>query len=136
MSIDLTCARCRTRFHVPESFAGGEARCPNCSALTPVPGKDEILTVVPAAGITASPTPPAPPAEPTPRRRERDDPPAPPRREKSHLPLILETGAKRGMHKLDAISGSHNVRQYAARPTDGRALLLRTEKELLLIEFE
>jgi hypothetical protein len=53
------------------------------------------------------------------------------------LPLIVfdANGTKRGEHKFGSVSGSHNVKQYAGHPTDGRGLLVRTNESLLLVEF-
>jgi hypothetical protein len=53
-----------------------------------------------------------------------------------HALLVFDqNGTKRSEHKFAGVGGSHNIRDYAARPTDGRALLLRTNDALLLIEF-
>ena len=53
------------------------------------------------------------------------------------LPLIVfdQNGTKRGEYKFGEIRGSHNVKQYVAHPKDGRGLRLRTNEQLLLVEF-
>jgi hypothetical protein len=52
-------------------------------------------------------------------------------------PLMVydHTGKNLGTYRLGTISGSHNIKQYAAHPTDGRSLLLRTSQHLVLVEF-
>jgi hypothetical protein len=55
----------------------------------------------------------------------------------AEYPLIVfdANGTKRGEYKFGPTRGLHNVKQFAAHPTVGRVLLLRTNDQLLLVEF-
>src|SRR5262249_5505042 len=55
----------------------------------------------------------------------------------SQPPLMVfdQNGTKRGEYKFGTIRGSHDVKQYAPHPKDGRSLLLRSNEHLLLVEF-
>lgn len=51
MAIQVTCAKCLTRFQVSEKFAGQEGPCPKCKTLIKVPSlSDEVKVHGPAEG--------------------------------------------------------------------------------------
>ncbi len=45
MPIQVTCAKCFTRFNVSEKFAGREGPCPKCKATIKIPTKSEEVVV-------------------------------------------------------------------------------------------
>jgi len=50
MSIDVTCAGCKTRFQVSDKFAGKQGPCPKCKAVIQVPEKAaEVVVHAPEA---------------------------------------------------------------------------------------
>lgn len=55
MAIQVTCAKCLTRFTVSDKFAGQEGPCPKCKAKIKIPASSEAVTVhTPSAGPTDS----------------------------------------------------------------------------------
>jgi hypothetical protein len=45
MAIDVTCAKCKTRFQVSDKFAGKSGPCPKCKATIKVPDKSEQVVI-------------------------------------------------------------------------------------------
>lgn len=55
MAIQVTCAKCLTRFSVSDKFAGQEGPCPKCKAKIKVPAASDAVKVhAPSAGPTDS----------------------------------------------------------------------------------
>lgn len=117
MSLKLTCPQCAFSSAVPDQYAGKQAKCPKCGALTRIPN---LPAATSAAGSAAKPAPQAPAPRNLPRSQPLQPPAAPPpapavAAPAPELPVEESPAAAAEENGLDWLAASAGSSAHAAR---------------------